>query len=110
MIKSSPEFLKNTVAKLKWLLRVFNTTIANGKLPKAFKRFKIVAVLKSDKEPELVESYCSTALLSEFSKLLGRLTYYSPTEYHLFSMPVSLNKLILDWVKIAATIFFNFVH
>lgn len=42
--------------------------IADSKLPKSFKISKIIAVLKLDKEPERVNSYCQIALLNECYK------------------------------------------
>lgn len=58
------------------LLTLLNATIYNGKLPKAFKRYKIVTVLKSDPEPERDESYRPIiALLGVYYTLLERLIY-----------------------------------
>lgn len=71
-----PEFLKHTGSKTKkWLLTVFNAILATGNLPMAFKRSKIVAVLKPGKNPEHVESYRPIALLSVCFKLLERMIY-----------------------------------
>lgn len=58
------------------ILTLLNAIIYNGKLPKAFKRYKIVTVLKSDPEPERVESYRPIiALLGVYYTLLERLIY-----------------------------------
>ena len=71
-----PEFIKHTGPKAKtWLLSVYNEILANGELPAAFKRSKIIAVLKPGKQPERAESYRPIALLSVCYKLLEKLLY-----------------------------------
>src|SRR5436190_200869 len=71
-----PEFIKNFGPKAKtWLLTMFNDILASGVLPKAFKRSKVIAVLKPGKSPELVDSYRPISLLSVTYKLLERLIY-----------------------------------
>src|SRR5436190_22185784 len=71
-----PEFIKNFGPKAKtWLLTMFNDILATGVLPKAFKRSKVIAVLKPGKSPELGDSYRPISLLSVMYKLLEHLIY-----------------------------------
>ena len=71
-----PEFVKNFGPKAKaWLLTMFNEVLATGILPKAFKRSKVIAVLKPGKCPKQVDSYRPITLLSVTYKLLERLVY-----------------------------------
>ena len=53
-----PEFLKHAGARVRqWLLTVFNCTLLSGQMLAAFKISKIIAVLKSGKDPKDVEIY-----------------------------------------------------
>jgi hypothetical protein len=71
-----PEFLKHVGPLMKtWLLAVFNEILLSGQLPKAFKKSKVIAVLKPGKEPDRAESYRPIALLSVCYKLLEKLLY-----------------------------------
>ena len=66
-----PEFLKHLGPKVKtWLLALNNKIMAKGQLPAAFKRSKIIAVLKPGKEADSAENYRPIALLSVCYKLL----------------------------------------
>lgn len=69
-----PEFLVNCGNKTrKWLAAFFSHIMITGKLPKAFKKTKIIAVLKPGKSKDKPDSYRPIALLSCCYKLLERL-------------------------------------
>jgi Reverse transcriptase (RNA-dependent DNA polymerase) len=71
-----PEFIKHVGIRVRnWLLTFFNNILNSGELPAAFKKSKIVAVLKPGKESDRVESYRPIALLSVVYKLFERLLY-----------------------------------
>lgn len=70
------EFLVNTGPRVRiWLARFFTNVMTSNKLPKAFKRAKIIALLKPGKPAESADSYRPISLLSVTSKLLERLIY-----------------------------------
>lgn len=83
------EFLKHCGKNTrKWLLRFFSNILLTGKLPPAFKRTKILAILKPGKPADRPDSYRPIALLSACYKLLERLIYNRISPLILQSLPV----------------------
>lgn len=71
-----PEFIKYCGKRtVQWLLSFYNNIISKGQLPKAFKKSKIIAVVKPGKTPDRPEHYRPIALLSICLKVLERLIY-----------------------------------
>lgn len=71
-----PEFLTYSGPRtIIWLAKFFSDIVATGALPPAFKKTKIIALLKPGKKEEEPESYRPIALLSVTLKLLERLIY-----------------------------------
>lgn len=71
-----PEFLTYCGPRARlWLARFFSNIVNSNFLPRAFKRTKIIALLKPGKSEELPESYRPIALLSVTFKLLERLIF-----------------------------------
>jgi len=71
-----PEFLKHGEPKVRlWLSKFYSNIIDNNKLPRYFKKTKILAIFKPGKPSNEVQSYRSIALLSIGYKLLERLVY-----------------------------------
>lgn len=72
--KVYPELLTHTGPKArKWLTQFYSDILHTGKLPKAFKNTKIIAILKPGKPADLTDSYRPIALLSVSLKILERL-------------------------------------
>jgi exonuclease III len=69
-----PEFLVHLGRRaLQWLTKFFSHILQTGRIPKAFKKSKVIAVLKPNKPHDRTESYRPIALLSCCYKLLERL-------------------------------------
>ena len=56
-----------------WILQLFNACCKNYKIPKTWKKSKVIAVLKPGKDPETPSSYRPISLLCHFFKLYERL-------------------------------------
>lgn len=68
-----PNFLKNLgPAARKWLAKFFTSIYENGRLPKAWKKAKVIAVLKPNKDALLAKNYRPISLLSCAYKLFVR--------------------------------------
>ena len=71
-----PEFLKNIGVNTKrWLVKFYNNILSTSKLPKLFRKAKILAILKPGKDPDLPDSYRPISLFSVGYKLLERLLH-----------------------------------
>jgi len=71
-----PEFLKHSGPKVRiWLSKFYSDIIGSNKLPRYFKKTKILAILKPGKPSNEVQSYRPIALLSVSYKLLERLVF-----------------------------------
>lgn len=71
-----PEFILNSGPKaIEWLTRFFNDILRVKNVPPAFKKSKIIAILKPGKTPEMPENYRPISLLSVTYKLLERAIY-----------------------------------
>lgn len=71
-----PEFMKHSGPNVRlWLSKFYSDIIDNNKLPRYFKKTKIVAILKPRKPSNEVQSYRPISLLSIGYKLLERLVY-----------------------------------
>lgn len=71
-----PEFIKHFGTKTKqWIAKLFTTIIESGHLPRAFKKSKVIAILKPGKPDHLPENYRPITLLSSLYKLLERVIY-----------------------------------
>ena len=68
-----PEFLKHLGPKgLAWLAVFFTRVVNEKRLPKAWRRAKVIALPKPGKDPQLPSSYRPISLLSVSFKLLER--------------------------------------
>lgn len=68
------EFLKNSGPRTRtWLSSFYSNIMSSNQLPTAFKKSKIIALLKPHKPEELPQSYRPVSLLSVSLKLLERL-------------------------------------
>lgn len=71
-----PEFLKHSGTRTRiWLSLFFSNILTSNKLPPAFKKCKIIALLKPNKEDDKPENYRPIALLSVTLKLLERILF-----------------------------------
>jgi Reverse transcriptase (RNA-dependent DNA polymerase) len=69
-----PEFIKNCGPGTKtWIITFMNDVLTNSKLPKSFKRAKVISILKLGKDGSDPAHYRQIALLSVVYKLLERL-------------------------------------
>lgn len=72
-----PEFLTFSGPRTRlWLARFLTNVMQSNRLPPAFKRTKIIALLKPNKPEDRPESYRPIALLSVVYKLLERLIFH----------------------------------
>lgn len=84
-----PEFIKNSGPKtIEWLRRFFNDILRTKNVPAAFKKAKIVAILKPGKKSNAAENFRSISLLSFLYKLLERLIYKRISPEILAKIPV----------------------
>lgn len=68
-----PNFLKNLGPKaIRWLAKFFTHIYETGKLPRLWKKSKIIVFLKPNKQPNLPENYRPISLLSCSYKLFER--------------------------------------
>ena len=68
------EFLRPLKVKCrKWLVAFFNDILHKGRIPKEFKKFKVLAIVKPEKEGSDSSHYRSIYLLSVTYKLFKRL-------------------------------------
>jgi len=82
------EFLKNLGPKARtWLSKFFSRIMATRSIPKIWRKAKVTAVEKPDKDPSLAATYRPISLLSVCYKLLERLAlqHISPTVEGLLS-------------------------
>jgi retron-type reverse transcriptase len=56
-----------------WLLELYNTCLSSLKIPKAWRKSKVIALLKPGKDPSEAKSYRPISLLCHSYKLLERL-------------------------------------
>lgn len=71
-----PEFILNCGPKaIGWLKHFFNDILRTKNVPSAFKKSKIIAILKPGKQSNVPESYRPISLLSVTYKLLERVIY-----------------------------------
>jgi len=69
-----PEFIKNCGPATKnWIIDFMNDVLRTANLPKAFKRAKVISILKPGKDGSDPAHYRPIALLSVVYKLLRRL-------------------------------------
>lgn len=71
-----PEFLTFSGPRTRlWLARFFSNVLSSNRLPPAFKKTKIIALLKPNKPEDLPDRYRPIALLSVVYKFLERLIF-----------------------------------
>lgn len=71
-----PEFLTFCGPRARlWMARFFSNVTSSNRLPMAFKKTKIIALLKPDKSEDRPDSYRPIALLSIMYKFLERLLF-----------------------------------
>jgi hypothetical protein len=69
-----PEFIKNSGQRTKeWIVALFNVILTSGKIPKLFKRAKVITILKLGKNGSDPSHSQSISLLSIVFKILERM-------------------------------------
>ena len=58
---------------LQWLLKLFNTCIQKLKIPKLWRKARVVALLKPGKDPTIPKSYRPVSLLCQLYKVMERM-------------------------------------
>jgi hypothetical protein len=71
-----PEFIKNFGAQTKkWIISFMNDIVSTSKIPKLFKRAKVISIIKPGKDGTDPAHYRPMFLLSVVYKLLERLIF-----------------------------------
>jgi hypothetical protein len=71
-----PKFIRNCGERMKeWLISFMNDVLSSARLPKLFKRAKVIAISKPGKDGFYPAHYQPISLLSVMYKLLERLIF-----------------------------------